>query len=89
MRAVAKATRMAALRPACAVLLTLLLTSQASAETIFKCAGKDGTEVYSNFPCESQSGSVVWLQGNAQNPAQTTAPSTAGNHPPPAHPASA
>jgi hypothetical protein len=78
MRAGAKATAFFAVRPACVVLLTLLLTLQASAETIFKCSGDNGTDVYSNFPCQSQSGSVV-LDGNAQSAQPTASSPTSGN----------
>ncbi len=77
MYGVAKAVVLVTLQTARALVFMPLLAQQAPAETIFKCAGDNGTEVYSNFPCQSQPGSVV-LDGNAQSAQQTASP-TSGN----------
>ena len=55
----------------------LFVAPIASAETIFKCAGKNGTALYRNFPCPSESESKVWVRTDAQEP--KTAPGPAGN----------
>lgn len=55
----------------------LFVAPLASAETIFKCAGKNGTVLYRNFPCPSESESKVWVRTDAQDP--RTVPSPAGN----------
>jgi len=55
----------------------LFVAPLASAETIFKCAGKNGTVLYRNFPCPPESESKVWVRTDAQDP--RTVPSPAGN----------
>jgi hypothetical protein len=51
-------------------LLALLVTPAAPAE-IFKCAGKNGTDLYQNFPCELES--MGWA------PAATAVPPAGGD----------
>ena len=72
------ATRpVASLAPAAAsiLLLTLLFAPRAFPETIFKCTSADGTDLYSNFPCESQSGSVALQQDTAPSAPESPPPS--------------
>jgi hypothetical protein len=57
----------------------LFVAPLASAETIFKCAGKNGTVLYRNFPCPSESESKVWVRTDAQDSKTATAPSPTGN----------
>ena len=66
-------------KPECILLSMLFVAPSASAETIFKCAGKNGTVLYRNFPCPSESESKVWVRTDAQDPKTPTAPSPAGD----------
>ncbi len=53
------------------VLLSMLLvTPLASAETIFKCVGKNGEDVYRNFPCPSEAESKVWVRTDDVQPSK-------------------
>jgi hypothetical protein len=57
----------------------LFVAPPAFAETIFKCAGKNGTVLYRNFPCPSESESKVWVRTDAQVSKTPSAPSPGGN----------
>jgi len=55
----------------------LFVASPAFAETIFKCAGKDGTDMYQNFPCPRELESTVSVRTSGQK--TPSAPGLAGN----------
>ena len=57
------------------LVLSSFVASLASAETIFKCAGKDGTDMYQNFPCPPELESRV----SARTSGHPSAPSPSGN----------
>jgi len=52
-------------RSASILFCVMLVASHASAE-IFKCAGKDGLDLYQNFPCQFES--MGWASMNMQSP---------------------
>jgi Domain of unknown function (DUF4124) len=76
------------------ILLTALscLAVPASADTIFKCVGKDGTVDYRNFPCPTESETKVLVRTDAEEaspPASTRAsepPQSEPEAPPPPNP---
>ena len=43
------------LKPLCVLFSVLFVASLASAE-VFKCVGKNGEDLYQNFPCQFESG---------------------------------
>src|SRR5690348_5429902 len=61
-------------RLACALLCAMWVASQASAE-IFKCVGKNGLDLYQNFPCQFET--MGWVP-DAPGPKATLAPAAAG-----------
>jgi len=61
-----------------AFVVVFVLVPVASAEQIFKCAGKYGSDLYQNFPCESRSPSSTTVG------AQRADASPAGDFTPPA-----
>ena len=58
------------LKSACVLLSVLFVAPLASAE-IFKCAAKDGTDLYQNFPCQFDS---MGIPTNAQGTNTPSAP---------------
>lgn len=68
-------------KSACILLSMLLVAPLASAETIFKCAGKDGKDLFRNSPCPSESDSKVWVRTDAQYTTTPPTPSPAANSP--------
>lgn len=70
----------------CILLSALLIAPLASAE-IFKCVGKDGTDLYQNFPCQFDS--MGWKPMNPQGPKATSATIDSSPAPPKAIPVEA
>jgi hypothetical protein len=66
------------------LVLPSFVASLASAETIFKCAGKDGTDMYQNFPCppELESRVSARTSGHPSTPGPSGNPLTAQPTPP-------
>ena len=60
--------------PAALIFITALCSASACSAEIFKCATKDGTPLYQNFPCQFDS--MGWLPSSPQT-APTTASATA------------
>lgn len=54
-------------KSACVLFSTLFAAPLASAQTVFKCVEKDGTALYRNSPCPSESQSKIWLRTDSQN----------------------
>jgi uncharacterized protein DUF4124 len=54
-------------KSACVLFCLSLAAPLASAQTVFKCVEKDGTALYRNSPCPSESQSKVWLRTDPQN----------------------
>ena len=54
-------------KSACILFSVLFVAPLASAQTVFKCVEKDGTALYRNSPCPSESQSKVWLRTDSQN----------------------
>ncbi len=68
-------------KSACFLLSVLFVAPLASAETIFKCVGKNGRDLYQNFPCPPESESKVWVRTDVQYTNTPSAPSPTGNPP--------
>ncbi len=66
-------------KSACFLLSVLFVAPLASAETIFKCVGKNGRDLYQNFPCPPESESKVWVRTDVQYTNTPSAPSPTGN----------
>ena len=60
-------------RLACTVFLAMWVASHASAE-IFKCVGKNGLDLYQNFPCQFET--MGWVP-DAPGPKATSTPAAA------------
>ena len=65
-------------KSACILFSMLFAAPLVSAQTVFKCVEKDGTALYRNSPCPSESQSKVWLRTDPQNsnlpPARASVP---------------
>lgn len=62
------------LKAAYILLSAFFVSHLASAETIYKCVAKDGTDLYQNFPCNIDS--IGWKPKDAHSQNEQPAPST-------------